>query len=284
MNNTQAQVTVKASQFSGILIEKYSYTSGSIEPLPKHSHHEYQIGLSFNCQGEYFYRGAYHPIPIGNLSIIHSGEIHSPSQRTYLPEPATFLMMHFDPSLLEEIALEIAQKPVSLPFFTEPVLHNHFLRELFQNLSVALETNATKLETDSLIVDFFSSLIAHNTRLASKSYQTVQPAIPKVRPSVITIVCDFLQANYRENISLAELANISGLSRFYLSRLFRREMGLSLSTYQRQIRIDRAKRLLAEGIPITQVASDMGFYDQSHFGWHFKRLVGTTPGNYTKEQ
>ncbi len=272
MNNTQAQVTVKASQIPGILVEKYFYTAGSIEPLPKHSHHEYQLGLSFNCQGEYFYRGAYHPIPIGNLSIIHSGEVHSPSERTYLPEPATFWMMHVDPSLLEEVALEIARKPVELPFFTEPVLRDRSLIRLFQNLCIAIETNATRLEKDSLTLDFFSSLITHQTKLAPKSYPTVKPAI--------AIVCDFLQANCQKNVSLAQLAKISGLSRFYLSRLFRRQMGLTISAYQMQIRIDRAKKLLAEGRSITQVASETGFYDQSHFGGYFKRLVGTTPGNY----
>ena len=282
MNN--AQVTVKASKLPGILVEKYIYTAGSLEPLPKHSHHEYQLGLSFNCQGEYFYRGAYHPIPIGNLSIIHSEEVHSPSERTYLPEPATFWMMHVDPSILEDIAAEIAHKPINLPFFTKPVLSDRFLQQLFYRLCIALETHSTELEKDSLILDFFSHLITHSTELAPQSYATVQPALSKKpRHCAISIVCDFLQAHDRENISLAELTKISGLSRFYLSRLFRQEMGLSLSAYQKQIRIDRAKKLLAEGKSITQVASETGFYDQSHFGWHFKRLVGTTPGNYRKK-
>ena len=73
MKTARAQLTVKTSQLQGVLVEKYIYTLGSVEPLPKHSHQEYQLGISFNCQGEYFYRGAYHPIPIGSLSIIHSG-------------------------------------------------------------------------------------------------------------------------------------------------------------------------------------------------------------------
>lgn len=270
----QAKLTVKTSQVPGILIEKYSYTAGSVEPLPKHSHQEYQVGLSFNCQGEYFYQGAYHPIPIGSLSIIHSGEVHSPSERTYLPEPATFWMMHFEPSHLEKAALEIAQKSANLPFFTEPVLRDRSLVKRYQNLCVALETNVTSLERDALALDFFAALIIHR-RISPKSYQTVKPAI--------TVVCEFLQAHYHKDVTLAELAKISGLSRFYLSRLFRREMGLSLSTYQMQLRIDRAKKFLAQGVPIAQVASDTGFYDQSHFGYYFKRLVGTTPGNYQEQ-
>lgn len=276
MNTSQAKLTVKARQLEGILSEKYIYTAGSLEPLPKHSHQEYQLGISFNCQGEYFYRGAYHSIPIGNLSIIHSGEVHSPSQRTYLPKPATFWMMHVEPDLFQEVALEIAQKPTNLPFFTKPVLRDRHLISLFQHLCIALETDATRIVRDCLVLDFFSCLIAHQTKLIPKSYQTVKPAIARV--------CDFLQAHYRENISLAELAKISGLSRFYLSRLFSREMGISLSAYQMQIRIDHAKKLLAKEIPIAQVASAVGFCDQSHFGCYFKRLLGTTPGNYQKGQ
>ena len=71
MKSIQAKITVLTSQLPGILVEKYVYSAGRVEPLPKHSHHEYQLGMSLDCQGEYFYRGAYHPIPIGNLSIIH---------------------------------------------------------------------------------------------------------------------------------------------------------------------------------------------------------------------
>ncbi len=205
---TSSTVTVKAWQLEGILLEKYSYTIGAVEPLPKHSHQEYQLGLSFNCQGEYFYRGAYHLIPIGNLSIIHSGEVHSPSERTYLPKPATFWMMHVDPNVLKETALEIGNT-ASVPFFTEPALRDRNLNKLFQNLCIAINTNATRLVIDSLILEFFSCLIAHQTKLSAQNYQTVKPAI--------TIVCDFLQAHYPENISLAKLSEKSGKMKWFFA-------------------------------------------------------------------
>lgn len=271
----RSQITVKAFQLQDILLEKYFYTAGTVEPLPKHSHQEYQLGMSFDCQGEYFYRGAYHPIPIGNLSIIHSGEVHSPSERTYLPQTASFWMMHVEPSLLEKIALEIASD-VRVPFFTEPILRDRHIAKLFHHLCLTIQTNVSKLKQDSVTLDFFSYLIAHKTKLDRKPDITQNKAV--------THVCDYLQANYQKNLSLAELANMVGMSRFYLSRLFRQEKGISLSTYQTQIRVDRAKKLLSQEMPISQVASATGFYDQSHFGYHFKRLVGATPGNYRKAQ
>ncbi|MEM7759128.1 MAG: AraC family transcriptional regulator [Cyanobacteria bacterium P01_A01_bin.40] len=275
MKTKSAQLTVSTSRSPGILIEKYSYSAGAVEPLPKHSHQEYQLGMSFNCEGEYFYRGAYHPVPIGKLSIIHSGEVHSPSERTYLPQPASFLMMHIDSILVAETALEI-NNSASVPFFTEPILGDRILIKLFYDLCLVTETNSTNLTRDSLILDFLSRLITQN--------QEPLPTLERAEKPVISHVCDYLQANYQENISLAKLANIAGISRFYLSRLFRREKGISLSAYQTQIKIDRAKQLLSQGMPIATVATATGFYDQSHFGYHFKRLVGTTPRNYRKEQ
>ena len=275
---TPAKIAIQAWQSSGILLEHYRYTAGTVEPLPKHSHAQYQFGLSFDCQGEYYYRGSYHSIPIGSLSIIHSGEVHAPSERTYLPTPVTFLMMHVEPSLLQTTASEMAQKPDSLPFFPQPFISDRQTIDLFENLAVALTTNATQLQQDTVLLDLFTCLITH--------YAQKRPLVGslKSKKSVIAQVCDFLQVHYADPVSLDQLANIAGLSRFYLCRLFRRETGLSPSAYQMQIRIDRAKQLLARGIPIAQVASETGFYDQSHFGYHFKRLVGTTPGHYQGEQ
>ncbi|MEL7077920.1 MAG: AraC family transcriptional regulator [Cyanobacteria bacterium J06648_1] len=277
MKNKRAEIKVATSQLPGILIEKYQYSAGSLEPLPKHAHQEYQLGMSFNCQGEYFYRGAYHPVPIGNLSIIHSGEVHSPSERTYLSQPATFWMMHVDPSRLRETALEIADD-ASVPFFKAPVIADRSLGGLFYGLCLAVQTNTCKLTQDALLLDFFANLIGCRDKFIPESYPRAKSAIARV--------CEYLQENYTDNVSLAELASIAGTSRFYLSRLFHRQQGITLGAYHTQIKVDRAKKLLAQGMSIAQTASATGFYDQSHLGHHFKRIVGTTPGNYQpkKEQ
>lgn len=77
MRAKAADISVHAWQSNGILLERYSYTAGAVEPLPSHSHEEYQFGLSLNCVGSYQYRGAFHDIPIGNLSLIQSGGVHA---------------------------------------------------------------------------------------------------------------------------------------------------------------------------------------------------------------
>lgn len=274
MKSKAAEISVEAWESDGILYEQYVYTLGSVEPLPKHSHEEYQFGLSFDCQGEYHYRGAYHSIPIGSLSVIHSGEVHSPSDRSYLPAPATFWMMHIHPKWLKTVASEIAEKSTALPVFPTVFLTDSQLNRLFLNVQATAKKQIFKLEQDTVLWHFLSYLVSYHAenRPSVRPFKSAHAAVRRTR--------DFLHAHYASDVSLEELAAIAGLSRFHFCRVFGKEMGVSPSAYQTQLRIAHAKKLLLQGMPIATVASLTGFYDQSHFGWHFKRLVGVTPGSY----
>lgn len=274
MKDKAAEINIKAWECEGILLEEYSYTAGAVEPLPKHAHEAYQLGLSFDCPGEYHYRGAYHTIPIGNVSIIHSGEVHSPSDRSYLPMPAQFWMMHLHPHWLHTILTEITEKSATLPFFSLVSVNDPVLSRLFLHLKTTIYHSSSALGQDVIFLKFLSRLVIHHSQKS--------PTVPSDKPSrqAIARACDYLQAYYANDVSLEELANIAELSRFHFCRVFRQVTGLSPSAYQLQLRIDQAKKLLLQGVAIATVASSTGFYDQSHFGWQFKRQVGVTPRQY----
>jgi AraC-like DNA-binding protein len=275
MKKEPADVSIRAWQSNGVLRERYSYTSGAVEPIAKHSHIEYQFGLSFNCEGQYYYRGVYNSIPTCSLSIIHSGEIHAPSDRTYLEASADFEMMHISPECLRQTASEMAEKSASLPFFSTAFLTDRTLNHLFLAI-----TNPEKfrLQQDVALLQFLSYLIKNH---ASNS-PTLSPL--KSTHEAIKLAREYLHAHYSNDISLSELAAIAGLSKFHFCRIFQKELGVSASVYQTQLRIAHAKKLLIQGIEIAKVAAITGFYDQSHFSWHFKRQVGVTPRKYAKKQ
>jgi len=95
---------------------------------------------------------------------------------------------------------------------------------------------------------------------------------------------DLLHARLAERVTLADLAHASGLSRGYLVTAFARRYGLPPSSYQFQLRLDRARSLLIEGdLSLADVALACGFYDQSDLTRHFARCYGITPGRFRRQ-
>lgn len=91
----------------------------------------------------------------------------------------------------------------------------------------------------------------------------------------------YVGQNYPQKISLGSVAAHVCLSPTYFSRLFKEEMRLSFVTYLNQLRIEKSKRLLAEGRhTLADVAGLVGFEDQSYFTRVFKQATGVPPGKY----
>jgi len=85
-----------------------------------------------------------------------------------------------------------------------------------------------------------------------------------------------------DDISLDDLATHAKLDKFHLCRAFRDQVGLPPHAYLTQLRIMRAKELLAAGTKPKDVAPRVGLYDQSQLNRHFRRIVGMTPGHFAK--
>jgi AraC-like DNA-binding protein len=94
---------------------------------------------------------------------------------------------------------------------------------------------------------------------------------------------DHLRAHVTEGISLDELAAVAGLSKFYLLRAFRHAFGLTPHAYQMQLRLARARRLIADGHAISYVTYEAGFADQSHLTRRFTAFFGFTPARFARQ-
>ncbi|MDF2723184.1 MAG: two component transcriptional regulator, AraC family [Paenibacillus sp.] len=91
----------------------------------------------------------------------------------------------------------------------------------------------------------------------------------------------FMREQYSKNISTVDIADHVKLSRSYLSDLFSKEMGESLSETLTRIRIEEAKRKLCSGeMKVYEIAEAVGFTDPKSFAKTFKRLVGCTPKEF----
>jgi AraC-like DNA-binding protein len=93
----------------------------------------------------------------------------------------------------------------------------------------------------------------------------------------------YLQNRPTQSVTLPEVGAIAGVTVPYLVRSFSRAVGLPPGSYHAQVRLARARRLLAEGKSATWVAYECGFADQSHLSRRFKECHGVSPGAFQEQ-
>ena len=95
---------------------------------------------------------------------------------------------------------------------------------------------------------------------------------------------EYIYSHIKERITIEDLADSLGVSASYLSRLFKKETGISVSAYIRRQKIEMAKNLLQySDYPIIEIANRLSFSSQSHFIQQFREVTGMTPGKYRDE-
>lgn len=95
---------------------------------------------------------------------------------------------------------------------------------------------------------------------------------------------EYIQANFSEQVTLNEVAEHTYVSTFYISRMFKREMGKNFVDYLNEIRIDKAKELLKDvRFKTYEVAESVGIPDAHYFSRLFKKYVGVTPTEYREQ-
>lgn len=188
-----------------------------------------------------------------------------------------YRMIYPSAEYVRDVADELEGGHSGVPCFSQCKITDPELFNLFRAAHRPLLCpSATKLEHHVNVYHVISQLIIrHSERTPRLSEKTSRlPAIGKA--------VEFIMENCAEAISLDDIAGVAGVSRFHFCRAFKKKMGLPPHAYQIQLRIERAKAMMLAGTPISQVSTMAGFYDQSHFNRHFKRIVGVSPGTFAK--
>jgi AraC family transcriptional regulator len=98
------------------------------------------------------------------------------------------------------------------------------------------------------------------------------------------IVLDLLHAEFDQKLDLTTIASRAGIHPVHLAREFRKHQGRTVGDYIRRVRTDAAcQRLSRSDEPISEIALQTGFFDQSHLTRTLKNLTGYTPAQYRKQ-
>jgi AraC-like DNA-binding protein len=242
------------------------------QTFSRHTHDNVAIGVVEEGTGAFVYRGTTYVVPAQSIFVIHPGEAHTGGG--FGGGLCKYRVMYPGEALLRRMASRDVGEERGFPRISETVIADGPLVRLVHRLLLGLGKTAPLIEHESL-------MLRAVTRLASM-YADGRDAVTPMRREAraVELVRDYLEARYAENVSLSELTTLTGLSAFHLSHVFSQQTGLPPYSYLIQVRVSRAKALLAQGWPIVETALETGFTHQSHLNRHFKRLVGVTPGQY----
>lgn len=260
----------QSNEFGHLECLKADYVTHS---FARHTHEGFAIGVVERGVEVFNYRGKRNRAGKGEIILINPAEVHDGSGQD--KDGWGFRIFYADPKILHRAAMEIAEKRVDLPIFRDPVVKNKAISDQLLHLHRRLEISVSKLERESLILTTFANLITVEAQDAptTKSFNGEPKAVSRAKT--------YLEENYMENVSLAELSAFSYLSQFHLIRVFKKHTGFSPHAYLEQIRINRAKEMIKLGSSLIATAYDLGFVDQSHLNKTFKKYAGTTPGQYS---
>lgn len=243
--------------------------------FPRHTHETFAIGVIERGVQATYCKGSTHIATSGDICLVNPGEVHtgfSPHERGW-----TYRVFYPGARHLLKAEGEVSERAGRLPHFPSPVIRDPDLSRRILCLLKTIEDSDVSLEKESHLLSVLSQMIQRHADIKKESL----PVGKKHGPAVKTAL-EYLDAKFTENVTLSELSDIANVSQFHLLRVFRATVGLPPHAYLIQKRIDYARDLLSRGLPISHVALEAGFSDQSHFTRRFKKIVGITPGRYRR--
>ena len=259
-------------EFGGL--ELWRLGGASID-LPEHVHEAYHIAVTTPASGpaEVVYQRETFELRPGQVLLCGPGSVFS--VRSASPRGLSAAAFNIQPSRVKALLKSPADPPeLGGPFLPEAT--NRRIKTRLLNAFAAFERENSVLERDAAL----SALI----RAVLEPYAAERPPKHSGREHrAVKTIKAHLRNHPEYPHRLADLAQLTGLSSCYLLEVFKRDVGVSIGTYLAYQRVAGAKRLLLEGLSISEVALCVGFTDQSHLTRIFKRFTQTTPGRFQRD-
>ncbi|MCS5696448.1 response regulator [Desulfofundulus thermocisternus] len=142
----------------------------------------------------------------------------------------------------------------------------HFYNKFARQLSLCLSIE----ELEEWVAEL---VLSGNDPSAGRTGAMVHSAVKKA--------LEYIHENYQREVSLADISRIIYLSPDYFSRAFKEQMGCTFSEYVLRLRIEKAKKLLAEtDLPVGEIGRQVGYPDPNYFSRVFSRSMGMPPSRY----
>lgn len=248
--------------YDGVSIGESTYAVGTI--MQAHAHDSTLITLVLSGDSTEENRGRSRNLKAQTLLFTPAYEMHGHQFRN----EGRWLNMQVSDSWLSRVAAGSAPLPA--------------LTQLVQNHSAIAW--ATRIRTELRQHDAISQLAIEGALLLLLAdLSRIQASGERTRPRWLVIVEDAIEASVAAPPSVDALAAMAGVHASHLLRTFKRHHAMTIANYVRKRRIERARgEIGAAKRPLSAIALDAGFSDQSHFTRVFRMVYGETPGQYAR--
>ncbi len=274
MNQSLYEKIFETSQLGIVLT--FCTTPGGYHP--SHWHEEMEILYPLNGTADIIVENKKYNLPKKNVTVIESCKIHSTCS---YDEPSMFLSIHISKERLQNYQPDIIlcqiqciPEDISQEQFPEYYKICELLAELTRlyisdAAAFRLEAEGLILQVTARLIRFFS--INGMPQLTASSQMTIER---------IRNVIRYVEEHFQENISLQDAAAFLGISREYLCRIFKKNMGISFLQYLNEIRLSKVYTdLQYTSLPISEIMEKNGFTNQKLFNKLFKKMYGCTPSS-----
>jgi len=269
---TDDWIDLKKDAETGIETIRAHFEGHAYDP---HFHDSYLIGFTEQGVQQFHCRRTLHSSTPEQVFLLEPGELHDGHAPT--PGGFTYSMLYLDPHWIErELRALFEDAPNQCqPAFAKTLESEPALVTVIADAFQALQSQDLRIVRQAALDALLGKLAWH---LAWRPRLAADPRLP----TVALRARDYLHAHMDQDLGLDDLARATGVDRFRLSRAFKAAFGLAPHAYLVQLRLAKARRLLAAGQPPALVAMSLGFADQSHMGRWFRRAYGLTPAHYRR--
>lgn len=216
-----------------------------------------------------------HVFRVGDLCLWDPSAPHSGRPHRGADWEARLILL--DLSRVESLLLDPDRRMRSGRIFADPRRTDRRLAQRFVAMHRDLELPSSALEREATLMEWLLELTgqpvsASADRDADRRRAHRDPALRRAR--------ELLDDDPAANVSLSRLAEVAGIDRHRLTRLFRAAHGVPPHRFQLARRLRLARTLLEQGQSIAMAAVQAGFVDQSHLHRHFRGAFGVTPARY----
>ena len=265
-------IELKQDATSGIETVRAHFEGHAYDP---HWHDSYLVGITEQGLQQFNCRRQQHNSTPGKVFLLEPGDIHDGTA----PEASgfTYRTLYLDPRWLDrELRAQFEEAPDNAQLsFAATLAEDPRLAIATANAFEAMHHDELRIVRQTALDHLLANLTSH---LRWRTLITPDPRLPLVAQRAR----DYLHSHLHQDIGLDDLARVTGVDRFRLSRAFKAAFGMAPHAYLIQLRLTRARHLLARGESPVSVAAALGFADQSHLGRWFQRAYRMTPAGYRR--